>query len=33
MSEELETELVEYFLIMESKFYGLTRQDVWRVAY
>lgn len=33
MSEELETELVEYLLIMESKFYGLTRQDVRRVAY
>ena len=33
MGEELETELVEYLLIMESKFYGLTRQDVRRVAY
>lgn len=33
MIHELEKELVEYLLIMKSKFYGLTRQDVRRLAY
>ncbi|XP_046677318.1 uncharacterized protein LOC124365384 [Homalodisca vitripennis] len=33
MGDQLEMELVEYLLQMESKFYGLTRQDVRRIAY
>lgn len=33
LGEELETELVEYILAMESKFYGLTRRDVRQMAY
>lgn len=31
--EALEEELVQYLLIMERKFYGLTRQDVRQLAY
>ena len=30
---KLEKELVEYLVVMESKFYGLTRQDVRRIAF
>lgn len=30
---KLEKQLVEYLVVMESKFYGLTRQDVRRIAY
>ena len=30
---ELEKQLVEYCLLMESKFYGLTRNDIRRMAY
>ncbi|GBP88563.1 hypothetical protein EVAR_21771_1 [Eumeta japonica] len=30
---ELEEKLVEYILIMEAKYYGLTRMDVRRMAY
>lgn len=33
MTDDLEKELVEYLLLMESKFYGLTRGDVRRIAY
>ncbi|KAF5288582.1 hypothetical protein FQA39_LY15361 [Lamprigera yunnana] len=33
LSPELETQLVEYILIMEAKFYGLTRTDVKKMAY
>lgn len=33
MSKQLEQELVSYLLIMESKFYGLTRADVRRLAF
>lgn len=33
MSKELEQELVNYLVIMESKFYGLTRADVRRLAF
>lgn len=30
---ELETKLVEYILFMEARYYGLTRQDVRKMAY
>ena len=30
---ELEEELVQYLLTMESKFFGLTRKDVRSIAY
>lgn len=33
MSSEMEDELVQYLLTMEHKFYGLTRDDVWRLAF
>lgn len=33
MSTAMEAELVHYLLIMEQKFYGLTRNDVRRLAY
>lgn len=33
INETLEKELVEYLVIMESKFHGLTRQDVRRISY
>lgn len=33
MSDDMEKELVEYMLLMESKFYGLTRADFQRIAY
>ncbi|KAK9720060.1 CENP-B N-terminal DNA-binding domain [Popillia japonica] len=33
LGEELETELVNYILEMESKFYGLTRKDMRQMAY
>ncbi|KAI4460383.1 hypothetical protein MML48_5g00014519 [Holotrichia oblita] len=33
MSTEMEDELVHYLLLMEQKFYGLTRNDVRRLAY
>lgn len=32
MSDDMEKELVEYLLLMESKFYDLTRADVRRIA-
>lgn len=32
MPRELEEELVKYILVMESKFHGLTRNDVRRMA-
>ena len=33
LPQELEDQLVEYLLLMEKKFYGLTRSDVKRMAY
>lgn len=33
MSSKMEAELVHYLLLMEQKFYGLTRNDVRRLAY
>lgn len=33
MPRELEEELVKYILVMESKFHGLTRNDIRRMAY
>ncbi|KAJ4425867.1 hypothetical protein ANN_27493 [Periplaneta americana] len=33
LPEKIEKELVEYCLLMESKFYGLTRNDIRRIAY
>lgn len=33
LGDELEEELVRYILLMESKFYGLTRGDLQRMAY
>lgn len=33
LPRELEEKLVEYILIMEAKYYGLTRMDVRRMAY
>lgn len=33
LGTELESQLVEYILIMESKFHGLTRTDLRRMAF
>ncbi|KAJ4425741.1 hypothetical protein ANN_27937 [Periplaneta americana] len=33
LPEKIEEELVEYCLLMESKFYGLARNDIRRIAY
>lgn len=33
LSSELEEHLVQYLLVMESKFFGLTRRDVRTMAY
>lgn len=33
LGNEIEEELVQYILVMEAKYYGLTRKDVRRMAY
>ena len=33
LPKEIEDELAEYSIIMEERYYGLTRRDVRRMAY